>query len=85
MEGVYTKQGVYFIYTLHFSLVHSHTVSGVLYVLYMLSVFFDLRCESVTYVCTHTYVYLHSYVRTYVRTYTANLYIIIELLVIELL
>ena len=58
MEGVYkkytpSKQGVYFIYTLHFSLyflVHSQTVLGVLYVLYMLSVFFDLRCESVIYI-----------------------------------
>ena len=41
---------IFFIYTLHFSLVHSQTVLGVLYVLYMLSVFFDLRCESVTFI-----------------------------------
>ena len=43
MEGVYKNihpaSRVYiFIYTLHFSLVHSQTVLDVLYVLYMLSV-----------------------------------------------
>ena len=47
-------EGVYFLYTLHFSLVHSQTVVSVLHVIYMLPVFFDLRCEGVTY----TYVIL---------------------------
>ena len=48
MEGIYTSKQC--VYTLHFSLVHSLTVLGVLYVLYMLSVFFDLRCESDIYI-----------------------------------
>ena len=54
MEGVYQKctpsKDVYiFMYLLHFSLVHSMTVIDVLLVIYVISKFFALRCESVTY------------------------------------
>ena len=50
LEGVYI-----FIYTLHFSLVHSQTVVGALHVIHMLSVFFDQRCENVTYIYVTTF------------------------------
>ena len=54
MEGVYQKctssKDVYvFMRIFHFSLVHYQTVIDVLLVIYVISKFFDLRCEIVTY------------------------------------
>ena len=50
MKNIHPPRGcIFFIYTLHFSLMHFQTVLGVLHAKCILSVFFDLRCESVTY------------------------------------
>ena len=54
-KNIHPPRGcIFFIYTLHFSLMHSQTVLGVLHAKCILSVFFDLRCESVTYMYNHS-------------------------------
>ena len=77
MEGVYKKYTpswkVYiFIYTLHFSLMHSQTVLGVLHAKCMLSVFFDLRCESVTYIYTYIRIYIYIYIYIYLYLHLSS-------------
>ena len=70
---IYTLLGgcIFFIYTLHFSLVHSQTVVSVLHVIYMLSVFFDLRCKSVTYTYMHMLEHLQLILQA--RAYSVNI------------
>ena len=85
IKNIHPPRGcIFFIYTLHFSLMHSQTVLGVLHAKCILSVFFDLRCESVTFIDVaidhevatiymHVYLTHYSYMPIAVASYTYSI------------